>query len=334
MKVRDLCKERKIPQTVVKTPLLVPSYSSRGFNAAAILEDTCQHNQDVKLLSAYDIHHELVNPKHIYTADLLFVDSGHYEKTATHNAGEPYEDDRDGTREWTIPLYTKCIKELDQGRCQFVRITYDMHEPLDDQIRRARESLEAHPKMLMDFLLKTERDAVKKKPRPFHDLKRLADCIGDLKFAHIVGFTEKELGGSYLQRVENIAEIRTAMNGAGLGETPIHVFGCLDPFGVLAYQAAGADIFDGLSWLRFAWKSGYLNYIPNAIAMNGAWRDDLEAGTRASQIGNLSEMRKLQSAARSLARNGHFGDVTDPWKHYLPSIEDLLTDAGISLEAV
>ncbi|MCI4336504.1 MAG: hypothetical protein L3K17_04835 [Thermoplasmata archaeon] len=140
MNVVELCKVRTIPGTNFQTPLLVPSYSSRGFDPSPIYEDTNQYCQDSKLLSAYDIRHKLIDPKHIYSADLLFIDSGHYERIPTHNPGEPYEDMRRGEESWSIPLYDEALKSLDTDQCKIVRVTYDRPDLVRNQVAGARKS--------------------------------------------------------------------------------------------------------------------------------------------------------------------------------------------------
>ena len=50
-------------------------------------------------------------------------------------------------------------------------------------------------------------------------------------------------------------------------ETPIHVFGSLDTVTTPMYFLAGADIFDGLTWLRFAFHGGYTVYKHNYGAL-------------------------------------------------------------------
>jgi hypothetical protein len=56
--------------------------------------------------------------------------------------------------------------------------------------------------------------------------------------------------------------LRRALDKAGL-EIPIHVFGSLDTVTTPLYFLAGADIFDGLTWLRFAFHDGLTVYKQN-----------------------------------------------------------------------
>jgi hypothetical protein len=66
--------------------------------------------------------------------------------------------------------------------------------------------------------------------------------------------------------MQNIARLRRALHKIGL-ETPIHVFGSLDTVTTPLYFLAGADIFDGLTWLRFAFHEGHTLYKQNYGAL-------------------------------------------------------------------
>ena len=67
----------------------------------------------------------------------------------------------------------------------------------------------------------------------------------------VIGLTEKGLGKSPLQRMVRIARLRRALDEAKV-VSPIHIFGSLDPVSTTLYFLAGAEIFDGLTWLRYA----------------------------------------------------------------------------------
>ena len=77
----------------------------------------------------------------------------------------------------------------------------------------------------------------------------------ELSHFSIIGFTEKELGPSLLKRMTAIARVRRALKEVNL-DLPIHVFGSLDTISTPLYFLAGADIFDGLTWLRYAFRDG------------------------------------------------------------------------------
>jgi hypothetical protein len=101
----------------------------------------------------------------------------------------------------------------------------------------------------------------------------------------IIGVTEKELGPSVLDRVVALARLRQALDDRGV-DRPIHLFGSLDTLYTPLYFFAGAEIFDGLTWLRYAYHKGATLYA-DALAL-------LES--------NLT-LREEQRAARVLVQN-------------------------------
>ena len=60
-------------------------------------------------------------------------------------------------------------------------------------------------------------------------------------------------GDSLVKRCSAVVMLRDAMGDAGL-DAPIHIFGAINPMEVLTYFFCGADVFDGLNWLRLAFR--------------------------------------------------------------------------------
>jgi hypothetical protein len=58
---------------------------------------------------------------------------------------------------------------------------------------------------------------------------------------------------------------RRAMDAAEV-KAPIHIFGSLDPLTTILYFVSGAEIFDGLTWLRFGYHEGRTMYHQNYAA--------------------------------------------------------------------
>src|SRR5690606_32377632 len=97
-------------------------------------------------------------------------------------------------------------------------------------------------------------------------LKSAIAHVEELGSFDIVGVTEKELGRSMLDRMVNVAKLRLAMDEAEL-RIPIHVFGALDPLSASLYYISGAEIFDGLTWIRYAYENGRCVYMHNLGAL-------------------------------------------------------------------
>jgi len=67
------------------------------------------------------------------------------------------------------------------------------------------------------------------------------------------------------ERLTFLSSLRSLLDDAGL-DIPIHVFGGLDPLMTPLYFWAGADVFDGLSWLRYAYAHGRSLYAKSFVS--------------------------------------------------------------------
>jgi queuine/archaeosine tRNA-ribosyltransferase len=86
-------------------------------------------------------------------------------------------------------------------------------------------------------------------------LDNILPTVKDMTNFAIVGATEKEIGNSILSRMVNVAKLRQEVDRHHK-DLPIHIFGSLDTISTYLYFLAGADIFDGLTWLRYAFSDG------------------------------------------------------------------------------
>jgi hypothetical protein len=121
---------------------------------------------------------------------------------------------------------------------------------IPDQIARAKAMQLPKGNCARAFLIKPETQNSKR--------LHLDDILPHVKqmtgFA-VIGVTEKEIGHSMLSRMINVAKLRKELDAHHAG-VPIHVFGSLDTISTYLYFLAGADIFDGLTWLRYAFSNG------------------------------------------------------------------------------
>jgi hypothetical protein len=209
-------------RVIAKTPLVVPSFSSKGFSeVAGIIDALSETITEAMLISAYDIGKEIITTIPSFP-EFFILDSGGYEcaedsdisdNNMNHYREMPWTQDdlRKVLDSWSAPQPTIAVSyDHPKHRCS-----------LPDQIARAKDLFNGRV-LGCEFLIK---------PNPNYKLVRLKDvkaCIGELQHFDIIGFTEKELGSCIFDRMKTIARIRTALNGIGL-ETPIHVFGSLDP---------------------------------------------------------------------------------------------------------
>ncbi len=261
-------RERVVPLRAggeLRTPLLVPSVSSAGFRRRQLQDGTTKPEAAVwlsvlapflpkaLLISAYDIHHDNLPDtqelrgefrRSLYSGSrTLFVDSGVYEK----EHGPP---PHDGQRlDWDSEMFEALVGALDPAS-EAIVVSYDAYRPYGEQIAAAQRLFAKHEHFSSDLLLKPERRG------GTLDVDALTRDVKALRGFDVIGVTEKELGDSLLDKLRTLSKLRARMTEAQV-DAPIHVFGSLDPVLAPLFQAAGAEIFDGLSWLRFgyAWQA-------------------------------------------------------------------------------
>jgi hypothetical protein len=304
----------------VTTPLLVPSFSSKGFGHAPggepgvsrIWDIAQEFLTDCMLLSAYDIHSRNIPMPQAAVTDIVIVDSGGYETSPTHDLSTIYLDPV-AQVEWSAQDVAG-IYAAWPPRIPAIFVSYDYYKSrssLEQQIDDGRHLFANHRGQLRCFLVKpetTEQGCVQ--------LRSIMAAAKELESFDVLGVTEKELGGSILERMEAIASIRLALDDADVS-IPIHVFGSLDPLSTILYFLSGAEIFDGLTWLRYGFREGLAVYSQNfgAVSVGIDRRDD---HVKASMMrGNLSYLVDLRNQMLKFLNTGdfsHFGPAADQAK--------------------
>jgi hypothetical protein len=256
----------------LNTPLLVPSYSSKGFQLyengeseiQKIMAFSNEFIYESQLISAYDIYYKhLPLISDLKKSQVTLIDSGGYETSDNYDLSETKKYSRNG-KVWNLDLLNKVIDEWNQSDAAIL-INFDdinSRKSFQYQIQDAIEFFERRKLCLSDFLIKPEQ-----KEDYFLNIQSIVDNIKDLRYFDIIGFTEKELGDSIISRMLAIYKIRTALNGNNI-QSPIHIFGTLDPICVTLYFMAGAEIFDGLTWLKYAYVDGLAIYNNNSCFIN------------------------------------------------------------------
>jgi len=241
---------------VGSTPMLVPSLSSRvNIDYRNTLETLSEVITGPFLISAYDFYYTNPFPK-ITFSELIFLDSGGYESAIEKEVSEfgLYKPD---PHEWDQQKHLESIKRWDED-IPTVVISYDHPSErisIEKQIENAKKLFKSKSGILKELLIKPEtRDSRRV------NLKNFFEKVDDVASFDILGFTEKELGKSILDRMINIARVRQHLEGYQI-EIPLHIFGSLDTITTPLYYISGADIFDGLSWLRFVFENGATHYI-------------------------------------------------------------------------
>lgn len=255
---------------VGETPLLVPSVSSRVIlDVKKTLQTISEFANGPLLISAYDYYWEtskLNSTKKFNSSfpELIFLDSGGYEC----NKDQDIQDIglyKPSPNRWTKRQHSTVINNW-SSEVPTVIISYDhpsKRYSIKDQIRYAKRLFKGKKGYLKEMLVKPEkRDKIKIGKRELIDVDSIIKNVKKFNSFDILGFTEKELGWSLFDRMTSIAKIRKAMDDNDVIK-PIHVFGSLDPVTTPLYYLSGADIFDGLAWLRFIFHEGNAFYIPS-----------------------------------------------------------------------
>lgn len=310
----------------VDTPLLVPSFSSRGFpGVSAIVERMRSEVGRVALVSAFDLHHGSLPADAVRMAQVVLIDSGGYESNPVHDLSEPYLDERP-RRPWKLDDYQRVLASLPADGL-FAVISFDAPGDLASQIEEARGYLAGSPHATI-FLCKPLTPQHRWIP-----LDELDEAIGELPGFSALGVTEKELGPSPLERCRAVVRLRRAISAAAQ-DLPIHVLGCLTPLSMLSYFLCGADMFDGLAWLRYSFTGGLATYGAEVAIANGDGAiSDVERRTTQATA-NLRFLRRLAQAMQRYCERPDvevLAAVPGLERHVLAALR-LAIEAGATIE--
>ncbi len=248
----------------IDLPMLVPAFSSKGFplirkngrkcsEVTNALAGTRTIIKESILLSAYDIQHRLIQRPTCYFEDkvLVFIDSGGYELASDWDSTEPKQG-KYTSMPFTEEDYRRVLTSLPE-HIPYAVANYDWgtkSHSMKNQIRAAQRLFGDYDdrRFLTIFIIKPGR-------RRYLNIDDIRVHSENLRTFNCIGVVEKELGGDLMTRLRNVAALRMELEAKRMN-TPIHVWGGLDPIISPLYFFAGADIFDGVSWLRYAYHSG------------------------------------------------------------------------------
>ena len=313
-------------QTVAETPLLLPSFSSKGFpQVRQIMNLMAEFITSPILISAYDIHYRLI-PANITFPQLLFLDSGGYEARIEHDLSETYGK-LHKPKPWNQRLHERVLNNW-SSRWPTVAVSFDSPAkfvPLSTQIAAAAEVQKKHSGLLSELLIKPE------KPKDFIPFEKLIKRVEHLRGFSVVGFTEKELDDSLFGAMTKIARLRIQMNAAGIN-VPIHIFGSLDPLTSVLYFLAGAEIFDGLTWLRFGYHEGRTIYCQNYAVIRDSTGLRLRTHEQYHEMwrSNYYYLEKLRTQMINFERTGdlsHFGVIEPQLRDALTQLQGTVPEA-------
>jgi len=284
----------------LRTPCLIPSFSSKVYlgpekkrprtpkapkqpkpkhEIATILAVASEFITDALLISAYDLHYGYIPSVMDFQQrpELIVIDSGGYEAATDHDFATTLHFPYKG-RPWSEARCQRVYSEWSQEQAA-IFVSYDhpkQQANLREQLAAARRLQRWSKKQMFEFLVKPESrsdsylDAV---------LGKVFNAPELLSGFDVIGVTEKELGRSFVERAGNLIMLRRALEQATI-TAPIHVFGALDPLACALYFLAGAELFDGLNWMRYAFLDDAAVYSRQATLMRGTPDDDDSAAQR------------------------------------------------------
>jgi hypothetical protein len=290
----------------ISTPLLVPSFSSKGFledskrksDVNEIYKASLEYITDSMLISAYDIYYKKIIKPNYKTAEITIVDSGGYEvsddddlSTVTYT--------NNSKKKWTEKMLLEVYQNI-PSKYPVILVNYDhpkKRKKIKNQINDAKLFFRNFPDHLHTILIKPETERQK-----YIEIESLLQHIKDLSNFDIIGFTEKELGNSILQRMIAISNIRQALDNAGI-LIPIHIYGSLDPITSILYFISGAEIFDGLTWIRYGFLNGNACYYQNYGARTSGIDWDMDRTRLFMLYNNLNYLNKLKNQMKKFLVN-------------------------------
>jgi hypothetical protein len=308
---------------VERTPLLVPSFSSKGFpDVREIIEYSSEIIEGPMLVSAYDLHYKKIEPPFDF-ASLLFLDSGGYEASKDAELSD-FGDKEHVPKDWSQEMHEAVLAAW-RPNVPSVIISYDHPKSklsVKDQIARAGAMASGRTDLMREILLKPETEA-----QTLLHVESIIANIHSLAGFEAIGVTEKEIGNSVLSRMQNIARLRLALDRVDI-DVPIHVFGSLDTVTTPLYFLAGADIFDGLTWLRFAFYQGQTLYKQNYGALHLGVKTPAHVIDGRCWNNNYYYITELELQMRRFLNDGNFASFTYHGEQFRAALESVKEAVG------
>lgn len=317
---------------VGETPMLVPAFSSKVNPAIGlVIESMEDYMSGPILVSAYDIANESSRVKlPIIFGEIIFLDSGGYECSQDADLADTVYPDYE-PKEWTPEKHCEVINKWPNNKPTVV-VSFDhpkIRKPIKQQIEAAIALFAGRKDVLTEILLKPETGKQRhiKLESIFHNIEAL-------RVFDIIGVAEKELGSSLLDRLENAARIRLALDEFKI-DKPLHIFGSLDPIACPLLFIAGVDIFDGLTWLRYGFIDGLAVYEQHYGVISQPF-DYNDGKVRISRlVANLAELNKIRQQMTNYLLDGdfrHFKHLKNPQDIFKPH-QELLEDVYTALRS-
>lgn len=240
--------EIKINKNILATPEFIPSFSSREDKSSLSNRIMAMINkipQSASLISSFDyrmlgtIDSNIAEIIKSYSKEkILFLDSGGFELQFDTNSI------------WNEERYMEVISEtspsffVSYDRIPSYREKSSVSKDIEKSIEFLRKTKMSYGRILLIHI--SPRNNIMEEINTI--CQKIIEYNNDFD---VVGFPEKEIGSNIIQRCTFIKKIREFMRRNSI-EKPIHVLGCSDPTSILLFILSGADLFDGLGWMKYS----------------------------------------------------------------------------------
>jgi hypothetical protein len=271
--------------------------------------------KDSILVSAYDLYHRHLRRPERFFADkeVVFIDSGGYELGPGFDPTEPihlFTPKKRFSREDYVEVLGSLSADLPFAVANFDWGT--RRKPLVDQILAGQKLFRRFGGFLRDFIVKPVGD------ERYLNIDEIIRHVAKFRAFDILGIAEKDLGMDLIERLKAVARLRLAMDRENVA-IPIHVWGGLDPLLSPMYFFAGAEIFDGISWLRYAYIDGVATYRDSYSILAGTIETPTDHARGLALSHNLESLRGLATGLRDFVLHG--GKTFDMFGRHAAAIE-------------
>jgi len=98
----------------------------------------------------------------------------------------------------------------------------------------------------------------------------------------------------------------------------------------IAYFLCGADIFDGLAWLRYVFYEGLALYPSTANIITKKWNYSEHELAKLYSIQNLHTLNRLARAMMQFCETRRIEEFSE-WNRVMPLVLNLVRDAGLEI---
>ena len=167
---------------------------------------------------------------------VIFMDSGGYEKFWK------------GDKSWSQDKFHKVLQMYPHNLC----LSYDNDLHPIGSVRKIVQDIETsvlqHQQHTSAPVVPIVHCQAEESSEMLPEILRM---VAEKMHPTLISIPERDLGVSFLNRIETMRKIRSALDELGL-YYPLHLLGVAHPLSLIAYAIAGADSFDGLEWCRAA----------------------------------------------------------------------------------